>query len=66
MTEDYFTKQYFMECQESNDKLTVRKYINSDWLTISILTNDEFETQIEIRSEEMASQLHFILGRLLS
>jgi len=63
--EKFYTKYYSMSVQEFNDKLIVKKISNTDWSNIQMITNDNENGSIQLRSKAMAEQLHFMLGQML-
>ncbi|MDH5798909.1 MAG: hypothetical protein OEZ19_10110 [Paracoccaceae bacterium] len=62
---DYEKKHYRMSATHGVDTLTVEKDSRSDWATIRKTIHDDSFGEIEIRSKEMAEQLHFMLGQML-
>lgn len=66
MTElEFWDKHYKMSAQQSNDRLCVSKNQGTDWSKVEMITNDFSNGTIQIRSKEMAEQLHFMLGQML-
>lgn len=63
---DYWNRRYTMGARESSDELRVEKRAGTDWCDLSMQINGEYNGRITIRSREMAEELHFMLGRMLS
>lgn len=61
----YWNRIYAMSAQETNDRLRVRKDSGTDWCEVQMTTNNSPNGSIQIRSKEMAEQLHFMLGQML-
>jgi len=55
-----------MKAVESVDSILVHKSPSSYWTEITLFIHEKEEARITIRSKEMAEQLHFMLGQMLS
>lgn len=65
MPDSYWKKNYGSSVSSGCDELHVRKSSGGDWSHINMLTNDQPNGDITIRSKEHAEQLHFLLGQML-
>lgn len=62
---EYFARQYRMTVKDA-DELTLDKSRASDWASLTMHINDGVpDTQITLRSKEIAEGLHFMLGQML-
>lgn len=50
---------------DGNDTLLVRSHRDSDWVTLEVVM-PVGDVSIDLRSEEMVSDLHYALGRYLT
>jgi VCBS repeat-containing protein len=61
----YEKSQYCMSAIQHPDKVTVSKTQGSDWCHVTLDIHGKEDSAINIRSKEMAEQLHFMLGQML-
>jgi hypothetical protein len=66
MDRDRYVKlNYFMSAGQHPDVLTVSKSAGTDWSHVTMTIHGDIKADITIRSQEMAEQLHFMLGQML-
>lgn len=61
----YHKACYNVSMSESPDTITVDKQSNSDWCMLTMNIHGNHYESITIRSRDMLSSLHFMLGQLL-
>ena len=61
----YQDKRYNSSVIIGNDNITLAKSSGSEWSYIENTINGDKDTEITIRSKEMAEHLHFMLGQML-
>ncbi len=62
----YYDKHYHMAAESESDKIILKKCGRSDWCEVIMEINGDQKCSMDIRSREMAEQLHFMLGQILS
>jgi hypothetical protein len=63
--DEYWKRRYHMEAIEGVDALNVDKSPGTDWCWVRMTVADNEPIGINLRSKEMAEQLHFMLGQML-
>lgn len=65
MKDDYWDKTFSTSVSNGCDNIRVEKIGNSDWSHIKMITNNNSNGEITIRSKEQVEQIHFLLGQML-
>ena len=62
---DFFALSYGMTVTHGNDELEVAKHSGSNWITVRMLTNEQPNGEITLRSKDQAEHLRLMLDQII-